>query len=122
VLLAGAVPPRAQHASFGAGVYLFHQRPFGEEAAEPHTELYADFAKADAAGSRWRVHGELRVRDSDFGHSSQATSRFRTRGPYDLIPAGGDPAALTLRAGKIYRRWAGFGTDRSSTTSTTSTD
>lgn len=110
MIAALAVPALApaQEPSFGAGAYLFHYRPFGDQAPEPVTELYAAFATADVTAPRWRIHAELRARDTKLRAFFPGNVWLQQGwASYDVVPGPSAPS-LTLRAGKIYQTLGRF--------------
>lgn len=105
VALAGAgiaaAPAVAQEASLSAALYLYHNRPFGDDSPPPRTEVYGAIFSADVAGPRWRVYGQLRARDQRLRSFYPGTIWIQQAwAAYDLLP-GDETPALALRAGKI---------------------
>lgn len=115
ILLGGALaalactsPLTAQLPDVGGGVYLFHYRPVDLDGAESHTELYAAYATADVARGRWRVHGELRGRDTRLRPFFERRVWLQQGWvAFDAMPRE-DASALTLRAGKVYQTFGRF--------------
>lgn len=92
---------RAQEASLEGALYLYHTRPFGEDAPPPRTEVYSAILTADVTTPRLRIHAQLRARDQLLRSFYPGTIWLQQAwASYDMAPR--DSASLmTVRAGKI---------------------
>jgi hypothetical protein len=96
-----ASPLQAQETRFGADLFIYHNRPFGNDAPPPRTEVYAAILTGDVEAPRWRLHAQVRARDQLLREFYPGTIWLQQAwAAYEVVPAAA-PATLTLRAGKI---------------------
>jgi hypothetical protein len=101
VLGAPAGALQAQETRFGADLFLYHNRPFGNDAPPPRTEVYAAILSGDVDAPRWRLHVQVRARDQLLREFYPGTIWLQQAwAAYEIVPTE-RPASLTLRAGKI---------------------